>query len=47
VGKTNYPVKTFHIAQLPYPWQITNFEKPPTEKLVIYELLIRDFLETL
>ncbi|MCZ6703875.1 MAG: alpha-amylase family glycosyl hydrolase, partial [Ignavibacteria bacterium] len=30
----------------PYPWQITDFEKPPTEKLVIYELLIRDFLET-
>ena len=45
-GKTNYPVTTFQTAQLPYPWQITNFEKPPTEKLVIYELLIRDFLET-
>jgi len=37
---------TFQTGLSPYSWQITDFEKPPTEKLVIYELLIRDFLET-
>jgi 1,4-alpha-glucan branching enzyme len=30
-------------AQTPYNWQVTNFEKPEKEKLVVYELLIRDF----
>jgi len=45
-GKTDYPVTTFQTGLSPYSWQITDFEKPPTEKLVIYELLIRDFLET-
>jgi len=44
-GKTLYPVTTFQTGQSPYPWQITNFEKPPKEELVIYELLMRDFLE--
>jgi glycosidase len=29
--------------QTPYQWQTTNFQKPSKEKLVIYELLIRDF----
>jgi len=45
-GKTNYPLTTFQTAQSPYPWQITDFQKPATEKLVIYELLVRDFLES-
>ncbi len=45
-NKTNSPVTTFQTGQSPYPWQITNFEKPPKEELVIYELLIRDFLES-
>ncbi len=30
-------------GQPTYQWQITNFQKPSMEKLVIYELLIRDF----
>jgi glycosidase len=46
VGKTDYLVTTFQTGQSPYPWQITNFEKPPKEELVIYELLIRDFLDS-
>ena len=29
-----------------YDWQINNFERPEKEKLVIYELLVRDFLES-
>lgn len=45
-NKTAFPVTTFQTGLSPYPWQITNFQKPPTEKLVIYELLLRDFLET-
>ncbi|NMH27162.1 alpha-amylase family glycosyl hydrolase [Flavobacterium silvaticum] len=27
----------------PYNWQVTNFEKPAKEKLVVYEALVRDF----
>lgn len=35
----------FQTAQQPYNWQVTNFEKPDKEKLVVYELLIRDFFD--
>jgi 1,4-alpha-glucan branching enzyme len=45
-GKTVEPVTTFKTGESPYPWQINDFQKPPLEKLVIYELLIRDFLES-
>ena len=34
----------FQTAQEPYVWQNTDFEKPKQENLVIYELLVRDFL---
>jgi 1,4-alpha-glucan branching enzyme len=30
-------------GQTPYNWQVTNFIKPNKDKLVVYELLIRDF----
>jgi 1,4-alpha-glucan branching enzyme len=30
----------------PYQWKVENFEKPSKEKLVIYEILIRDFVST-
>lgn len=33
----------FQTNQTPYVWQATNYQQPPKEKLVIYELLIRDF----
>ena len=46
VGKTDFILTTFQTGLSPYPWQITDFEKPPIEKLVIYELLIRDFLDS-
>jgi glycosidase len=36
-------VSVLQTNQQPYQWQITNFQKPSKEKLVIYELLIRDF----
>jgi len=32
-------------GQTPYQWQTANYQKPAKEKLVIYELLIRDFFD--
>lgn len=43
--KTEGLVATMRTGTSPYPWQVTNFEKPDKEDLVIYELLVRDFLE--
>ncbi len=50
-NKTPYPtnlttgiVSVLQTAQVPYNWNITSFTKPPKEKLVIYELLVRDFI---
>jgi hypothetical protein len=45
-GKTSQPVSIIQTAQTPYSWQITNFQKPAKTDLVIYELLLRDFLTT-
>lgn len=36
-------LSVFQTGQAPYEWQVTDFVKPDKEKLVIYELLIRDF----
>jgi 1,4-alpha-glucan branching enzyme len=36
-------VAVLQTNQTPFPWAVTDFQKPPKEKLVIYELLIRDF----
>ena len=36
-------VTWFKTGTTPYNWQVTNFTKPNKDKLVIYELLIRDF----
>ncbi|MBN2410767.1 T9SS type A sorting domain-containing protein [candidate division KSB1 bacterium] len=38
-------VSTLQTAQQDYNWEITDFQKPPKEQLVIYELLIRDFIK--
>jgi 1,4-alpha-glucan branching enzyme len=32
-------------GQTPFAWTVTNFQKPAKEKLVIYELLVRDYFE--
>lgn len=37
-------VAVLQTNQTLYAWKINNFQKPPKEKLVIYELLIRDFM---
>ena len=43
-GKTNGIVSTLQTAQTPYNWKAENFKGPEQDKLVIYELLIRDFV---
>lgn len=42
-GKTTGIVSVLQTGQTPYQWQTTNFSLPPKDKLVIYELLVRDF----
>lgn len=42
-GKTSQAVSVLQTAQSEYQWQVTDFQRPPKEKLVIYELLVRDF----
>ncbi|MBL7798482.1 MAG: T9SS type A sorting domain-containing protein [Saprospiraceae bacterium] len=44
-GKTNGVVSVFQTNQPPYNWQATNFVRPKKTDLVIYELLLRDFLD--
>lgn len=36
-------VTVLQTGQTPYNWQVTDFEKPKKEDLIVYELLIRDF----
>jgi hypothetical protein len=51
-GLPAYPNRASGITSLiqpgapQYQWQVENFQRPPKEKLVIYELLIRDFVGT-
>jgi len=42
-GKTESIVSIVQSAQTEYQWQATNYQRPAKEKLIIYELLIRDF----
>ncbi len=37
-------VSVLQTAGTPYTWQTTNWEKPAKEELLVYELLVRDFL---
>ncbi len=43
-GKTSGIVSVLQTDQKPYPWQVPNFDRPKKTDLVIYELLLRDFL---
>ncbi|MBX2966488.1 MAG: T9SS type A sorting domain-containing protein [Cyclobacteriaceae bacterium] len=38
-------LSVFQTNQTPYQWQATNYQRPEKEKLVVYELLIRDFFD--
>lgn len=44
-GKTTGIVSAFQSAESPYSWKTSNFKRPDKKDLVIYELLVRDFLE--
>lgn len=43
-GKTSGYVGILEPGKEDFEWQVTDFEKPAKEELVIYELLLRDFL---
>ena len=42
-GRASGIVSVMQTNQPAYNWQVNNFVRPPKEKLVIYELLVRDF----
>lgn len=44
-GKGQGIVSVFTMAEAEYNWQIDDFQAPPKEELVVYELLLRDFIE--
>ncbi|MGC5744832.1 alpha-amylase family glycosyl hydrolase [Chryseobacterium sp. NFX27] len=41
----DFEVSMFKTGQAPYNWQVTNFQRPAKENLVVYELLLRDFTQ--
>ena len=43
-GKTSSIVSILNSGQSQYQWVVTDFQKPPKENLIIYELLLRDFI---
>lgn len=43
-GKTTGIVSILQTAKPAYNWQVTNFTKPNKNNLIIYELLVRDFV---
>ena len=45
-GKTNGIVSVLQTNSLSYTWKVPQFSRPPKDKLVIYELLVRDFVST-
>jgi 1,4-alpha-glucan branching enzyme len=44
-GKTEFQATFLQTAQQEYQWKYLDYEKPDTEQLVVYELLVRDFDE--
>lgn len=40
-----FEVSTFKTGQTAYNWQVTNFQRPAKQDLVVYELLLRDFTQ--
>ncbi|MCB0743931.1 MAG: T9SS type A sorting domain-containing protein, partial [Ignavibacteriae bacterium] len=44
--KTYFSVSIFETGQFVYEWKATDYVKPEKENLIIYELLIRDFVAT-
>ena len=46
VGKTEFNVSVMQPGKPAFQWEITDFQKPAAKDLVIYELLVRDFVAT-
>ena len=44
-GLTDFAVSVVQPGRDEYVWQVPDFQRPPNEELIIYELLLRDFLE--
>lgn len=44
VGKTSQPVSILQTAAPQYQWQTTNYTRPDKHNLIVYELLVRDFV---
>lgn len=44
LDKTNQPASVLQTAQIPFEWRAPPIERPAKEDLVIYELLVRDFI---
>lgn len=44
-SETDFMVSWFKTNPTTYQWQTTNFQRPEQDNLVIYELLIRDFVD--
>jgi glycosidase len=44
--KTSGIVSVLQTGQTPYNWKVPNFQRPAKEKLIVYEMLIRDFVST-
>ena len=44
-GKTSGIVSVLQTAKPAYTWQVTNFSRPDKRSLIIYELLLRDFVD--
>ena len=45
-GKTENIVGIFQTGQPEYNWRVQKFNRPTKDKLIIYELLVRDFVST-
>lgn len=39
-------VSVLQTNQAPYPWKVTSFRRPDQQNLIIYELLVRDFVDS-
>lgn len=44
-GKATGILSVFQTAQVDYQWQATSFVRPANQDLIVYELLVRDFVE--
>lgn len=43
-GKTEFQVGVLELGKQPFAWQHDEYERPKQDELIIYELLLRDFL---